>query len=299
MDRQTNVKMTNFGPGIWEISNQNGTTYYYFVAARALLEIHVPQLEDKIIRECCSHSYFGSHYSTYVLYSCYSHLAQIVYFIIEVSIGGVVSLAENPAAGPGQSTLIMLGAKDAFLIKYSYHIHRLFVPIIMHAGFFHLAMNMFVQFMIGLGYERNWKIYRMMPIYIISGIAGNLLSCVALPNTISVGASGAIMGMIGAKVANIVCRWYKIPPQHRIVQVISVAITIAIVMLWSFSSYIDWASHLGGLIVGALLGFAAFANEIENRVVRTLFIVVPLGLAIIYFITLSLVLGLVTAPTTG
>jgi membrane associated rhomboid family serine protease len=150
--------------------------------------------------------------------------------------------------------------------------------------------------MLGLGYERNWKIYRIMPIYIISGIAGNLLSCVALPNNISVGASGAIMGLIGAKIANIICRWYKIPPQHRIVQVISVAITVAIVMLWGFSEYIDWASHLGGLAMGLFLGFVAFANEVKNLVIRILFVVVPLGLALIYFITLSLVFGLVTQP---
>jgi membrane associated rhomboid family serine protease len=226
-------------------------------------------------------------------------ILDIIYFIVEVSIGGVVSTQENPAIGPSQSTLIMLGAKDAFLIKYYYQIQRLFVPIIMHAGFLHLIMNMFVQFTIGLGYERNWKIYRMIPIYVISGIAGNLLSCVAIPNGISVGASGAIMGMIGAKVGNIACRWYKIPPQHRIVQCVSIVIVIAIVMLWGFSSYIDWASHLGGLIMGAFLGFAMFANEIENRVIRTLFIVVPVGLAIIYFITLSLIFALVTTPTVG
>ncbi|KAL0483840.1 rhomboid-like protease [Acrasis kona] len=223
-------------------------------------------------------------------------ILDIIYFIVEVSLGGVVSREVNPALGPGDATLIKLGAKQAYLIKNKYEIHRLLVPIIMHAGFMHLFMNLFVQFMIGLGYERNWKFYRIIPIYVISGIAGNLLSCCALPNNLSVGASGAILGLIGAKLANIICRWYKIPPQHRIVQVISAVITVAIVMLWSFSEYIDWASHLGGLIMGFFLGLAMFANSIENKVIRLLFIIVPSVLAFIFLLITSLMLGLVVKP---
>jgi membrane associated rhomboid family serine protease len=221
-------------------------------------------------------------------------ILDLIYFIVEVSIGGFVSPSQNPSLGPGSDTLYRLGAKNAYAVKVLYHIHRLLVPVIMHAGFLHLFMNLFVQLMSGLGYERNWKFYRIVPIYIISGVAGNLFSCCVISqNDVSVGASGAILGLIGAKVANILCTWSKIPPQHRISQVISVAITIAIVMLWSFSRYIDWASHLGGLMMGFFLGLVLFANFIDNRFIRISFTLVGAFLVVTYFVVLSTVFALV------
>jgi membrane associated rhomboid family serine protease len=221
-------------------------------------------------------------------------IIDLIYFIVEVSMGGFISPSINPALGPGSDTLYKLGAKNAYAIKVYYHIHRLFVPIIMHAGFLHLFMNLYVQIMMGLGYERNWQIYRVVPIYLISGVAGNLFSCCILSqNDISVGASGAIMGLIGAKVSNVICRWNKIPPQHRIIQVISVLFTIMIIMLWSFSKYIDWASHLGGLLVGFFLGLSFFANSIENRALRVVSILISLLFVVTYFVTLSTVFALV------
>ena len=220
-------------------------------------------------------------------------IVQIIYFIVEVSVGGIDS--SNPSIGPSSSTLLLLGAKSAYKIKKEYQLWRLFTPLIMHAGFLHLFMNLFVQVMICMGYEKTWKWYRVLPIYIIAGVGGNLLSCVALPDSVSVGASGAIMGLIGAKVANIIIRWKKIPTQPKIMQCISVGFIIVITLLWSFSDYVDYAGHLGGLMCGFIIGFACFAiTEVSDRIYKWTIFAMSVGLTFVIYLTLSLVFGLVT-----
>ncbi|KAL9648054.1 hypothetical protein ABK040_012108 [Willaertia magna] len=223
-------------------------------------------------------------------------IIQIIYFIVELSVGGIDS--KNTSLGPPASTLLLLGAKSAAYIKHKYQIFRLITPIFMHAGFMHIFMNLFIQIMVCMSYEGNnkfpWKWYRVIPIYFIAGIGGNLLSCVAIPQSISVGASGAIMGLIGAKVSSIIIRWRSIPTQLKVSQCISVGIIIVITLLWSFSDYIDWAGHIGGLLIGFIFGFSMFATEIKDKVYKYTIIGISSGLTFIYFLTLSLVFGLVT-----
>jgi hypothetical protein len=55
--------------------------------------------------------------------------------------------------------------------------------------------------------ERQIGFWRIGPIYILSGFAGNLASCIFLPNTITVGASGAAFGLAGVLVADLILNW--------------------------------------------------------------------------------------------
>ena len=59
-------------------------------------------------------------------------------------------------------------------------------------------MNGLVQFRIGLQKEFDWGWKTYLFIFLSSGIFGVLLSSLAMPNSIAVGASGAIMGILGA-----------------------------------------------------------------------------------------------------
>jgi membrane associated rhomboid family serine protease len=165
----------------------------------------------------------------------------------------------------------------------------------MHAGFIHLFMNLYVQFMIGLGFERRWNWWRMGIIYMVAGVGGNLLSCIAKPQGVSVGASGALIGIIGARVTDIILRWTKMPQQARISNVISLVMLLFFTMIMTFtSSYVDWASHLGGLIVGFFVGFAVFAHELDDKRFRTISLILGVSLSVIYYIATILVFALVT-----
>ncbi|KAL0490303.1 rhomboid-like protease [Acrasis kona] len=247
-----------------------------------------------LIGNQCSPARRGDYIRLLLSFIFWVSIVDIIYFIVTVSVGGFTSPALNPALGPDSDTLYRMGAKSAYAIKVKYEVYRLFSPIFMHAGVFHLLINLLAQLSIGLGYERCWSPLRVVPIYLISGVAGNLFSCcVIFVNDISVGASGAIMGLIGAKLSSLVCRWNKISPSDRAAQIVSVLFTILIVMLWSFSRYIDWASHLGGLMMGVILGFLLFSNHIESKALKVITVVTSILAFVSFFVTLSTVFALV------
>ena len=91
-------------------------------------------------------------------------------------------------------TLYKFGA----LIKNG-SILRLITSIFLHAGFLHFAMNVWALKLLGGQTENFYGHIKTLIIFIYSGIVGNLLSLLFMgENTISVGASGAIFGLMGS-----------------------------------------------------------------------------------------------------
>jgi len=80
-----------------------------------------------------------------------------------------------------------LGAKNAALIVYRHEWWRLLTPMLLHAGFIHLAVNVLIQLRVGVMLELEWGLKRFSVIYFVSGLTSSLLSCLALPDTIGVG----------------------------------------------------------------------------------------------------------------
>jgi len=92
-------------------------------------------------------------------------------------------------------TVTQLGAKVSHLLVSQPH--RLLTPIFLHGGIGHLMMNSYSLNNIGPHVESLFGPGRFLATYLMSGIAGNVLSGIMTPNP-SVGASGAIFGLIGA-----------------------------------------------------------------------------------------------------
>jgi membrane associated rhomboid family serine protease len=246
-----------------------------------------------LVGPVCSPARKADYRRLLVTFILWTTVLQIVYFIVELGFSGR-DFVKNPSLGPSTDVLRKLGAKYAPDIKYRYHIHRLIVPIVMHAGIIHILMNLMMQLMLGLDFEKRWGAVRMSIIYILSGIAGNLLSCCVAPAGISVGASGALMGIIGARISDIICRWGKMTESERILHSTSLAIFLAFQFMMTFgSSYIDWSAHTGGLFIGFCVGLVVFSNEVENKLVKIFIIFKGIVLAVAYFVTVSLVFALV------
>jgi len=150
--------------------------------------------------------------------------------------------------------MIKLGAKDAYLERHNGEVYRFFVPIFLHAGFIHIIFNIWAQLRYGLILERQWGIKKTMILYFISGIAGCLFSSLIQPHSISVGASGAIMGLMGANVAEVLWNSEKYDPRQRKFTLGQLLFIIVITMIFSSAPFIDWSAHLGGVIIGFLLG---------------------------------------------
>jgi rhomboid protease GluP len=124
---------------------------------------------------------------------------------------------------------------------------RLVTPIILHAGIIHILGNLFFQTRFGYTLELRWGKTKFLIIYICSGIMAAFWSTVISFNTISVGASGALFGLVGADLSYLIYNWVEIP--HRQQEAFFLAVmTIINFLMGASSTGIDNYAHLGGLV---------------------------------------------------
>jgi membrane associated rhomboid family serine protease len=195
-------------------------------------------------------------------------VAQICILITMCSWDGMAPYSQNPMYGPPATTLVRFGAKDASLILYKKQWWRLFSPIMLHAGVIHLLSNVLIQLRVGGYLNLVFGNVRWMWIYLVSGVFGNICSCAFLPNSVGVGSSGALLGMLSAWIVWIVFRWKKIPEQcrsQRNCQLGMVVISVAVTLGMSFSPFVDWGAHFGGAIMGLLWGSILLSGELDNK----------------------------------
>ncbi|SDE10671.1 Membrane associated serine protease, rhomboid family [Actinobaculum suis] len=121
-----------------------------------------------------------------------------------------------------------------------------------HSGFWHLVLNMYALWLVGMWLERMIGRWRFACIYLLSAIAGNIfVLLVATPGEMSwwtgvVGASGAVFGLFGALF--VAQRSFG----RRDTQLV-VVIAINLIVGFIPGMNISWQSHVGGLIAGAVL----------------------------------------------
>jgi membrane associated rhomboid family serine protease len=123
---------------------------------------------------------------------------------------------------------------------------RLVSSIFLHAGWLHIAFNMYVLYLLGPALEQLLGHGRFLVLYLLSGIGGAVASYwFSGLNTLSVGASGAIFGLMAA--------WIVVGRRlNRDVSQILVLLGINVVIGFVVSG-IDWRAHLGGAATGALV----------------------------------------------
>ena len=157
------------------------------------------------------------------------------------------------------NTLVKLGANNLLLVQQG-QIWRLFTCAFLHVGFIHLIVNMYSLLVIGTQVETFIGKYKMLFIYLVSIITASLLSLVFAENSIvSVGASGAIFGLMGALLY--FGYHYRLYLSNAIRYQIVPIILLNLLIGFSLSG-IDNAAHIGGLIGGYL---AAMAIGIPNK----------------------------------
>ena len=152
----------------------------------------------------------------------------------------------------GTASLTALGANErtAVLAGESW---RLLTSMFLHGGFVHLALNAWGLYQLGTLFESWLGSTRMAVTYFVTGIAGSLAS-IAWTQGPSVGASGAIFGLLGALIAFLLRRHAALSPQGK--SILSQLVMWAVInVFFGFSTPgIDNAAHLGGCAAGFLLG---------------------------------------------
>ncbi|KAJ0605180.1 putative peptidase S54, rhomboid, Rhomboid-like superfamily [Helianthus annuus] len=162
-------------------------------------------------------------------------------------------LKENPLFGPSSSTLEKLGALEWKKVVNDKEAWRLVSCIWLHAGVIHLLANMLSLVFIGIRLEQQFGFARVGVIYMLSGIGGSILSTLFIKNNISVGASGALFGLLGAMLSELLTNWtiYANKAAALITLVIIILINLAVGIL----PHVDNFAHIGGFLAGFLLGF--------------------------------------------
>jgi rhomboid protease GluP len=162
---------------------------------------------------------------------------------LAIYIAGAI-IGGNPIETADEIVLVM-GQVNSLVFEGWYW--QLFTSMFIHASIFHLVGNMLFLLIFGMRGEEMFSITEYLGIYLAGGLAGNLLSLVFGPNFISVGASGAIFALFGA------CIIYD---RRSVRQSIVGALVYAFFLFFiNTGEGVNILAHLGGLVVGLLLGY--------------------------------------------
>jgi rhomboid protease GluP len=132
---------------------------------------------------------------------------------------------------------------------------RLLSSTFIHGGIIHLALNMQCLWQLGKLTERLYGNWTFLMLYILSGLGGSVASLWWDPDTLSVGASGAIFGVAGGLMAFLYLGKLPLPRAATQSILTSTLIFVGYNLLYgAVSMGIDNAAHIGGLATGALVG---------------------------------------------
>jgi rhomboid protease GluP len=161
-----------------------------------------------------------------------------------------VSMLDNPA---GQD-LVHWGANYGPL-TVSGQWWRLLTCVFVHGGLLHIGFNMWCLWSLGRIAESVYGHWTFAVVYLISGLAASLASLIWNPAILSVGASGAIFGIAGALIASFYLGEFSLPRAALSGTLRSVVVFVGYNLFFgAVIARTDNAAHIGGLLMGLLLG---------------------------------------------
>lgn len=198
-----------------------------------------------------------------------------------LGITGFMYLIQEILGGStNQWTLIRLGAKVNELIVMG-DWYRLFTPMFLHIGITHLMFNGLILYFLGIQLEMVFGHWRFFVLYIFSALAGNAASFAFNP-AVSAGASTALFGLFGSTLV-----LGKLFPGNRQIGAMARNFSLLIVLnlvFGMFSTGIDMAGHVGGLVGGYLLAYALSAPRAweKNRKRQIMFALIYVAVILVF-----------------
>ncbi|WP_411143059.1 rhomboid family intramembrane serine protease [Streptomyces sp. x-80] len=202
---------------------------------------------------------------------------------VAVSIGGrlnsdlvarfdMIGLALDPALGG------LVGVADG-------QWYRLVTAVFLHQEIAHIAFNMLSLWWLGPPLEAALGRARYLTLYMLAGLGGSALSyLLAAQNQPSLGASGAIFGLLGATAVLLRRLNYDMKPV-----LILLGLNLVFTFLWP---NIAWQAHVGGLVVGAAVAYGMVHAPRDRRTlvhVGTCAVALLAIIAVVWVRTLQLV----------
>jgi membrane associated rhomboid family serine protease len=163
----------------------------------------------------------------------------------------------SPSGGPLTEAGIMFGPAVAAgewwrLLTYAF----LHAPLAGGGlGILHIGFNMYALFLFGPIMEDLYGRLEFAAIYLLCALGGSVLTLMATPDQPVLGASGAIFGLFG--LGFVVWRRHRVvlsPQSRMILSQVGMLLVVNLVITFAFSSLISWTGHVGGLLVGGVIG---------------------------------------------
>lgn len=153
--------------------------------------------------------------------------------------------------------LQMYGQYNVYI--FNGEVWRLITAMFVHANIAHIVGNMLFLLIFGLRAEDLFDLKEYLAVYFVSGLAGGFLTMLFLPDVLSVGASGAIFGVLGATTIYV---------RRAIGQSIMTALMYSFfLLLINVGPNVNVLAHLGGLGAGLLIGYALAASRKPRQVI--------------------------------
>ncbi len=198
-------------------------------------------------------------------------------FLLEVVLGGPGSLL----TGPSLRTLLDLGAIYPPAVAAGQY-WRFLTAMFLHAGLIHLLLNMYALYLFGYLIEAAFGKPRFIAIYFVSGFLASVASySFSGVETVGVGASGAIFGLLGAWLAY---NWRRRQLASASANLRWVLFLLLINLVFGLSIRgIDNFAHLGGFVGGILAGAAAegFGRRPVTTVVQVVGLIALVALGVV------------------
>ena len=206
------------------------------------------------------------------------------------------SLMEWVGSGLDGFTLVRFGANMPDLVKHG-EWWRLMTSVFLHVDWIHLFFNVCACYVFGVFVERAIGRMQMLTVFLLSGLAGSLASALFSTAPISVGASGAVFGLLG--VATIISLRFRdmFPSRMQRILIIHFLFIASINVAYGYvEPRIDNLAHGGGLAAGLLSG--CFVARLGRTGIRKRLVSLAGIVAIILFVASAFV-GTVSANTGG
>lgn len=188
----------------------------------------------------------------------------VIVFVLELATGSQALTGGSVLLGSKITTLqAELGVfPDAIAFNHEYW--RLITAMFIHFGVLHIAMNMYVLWVLGRYLERALGPLRFVALYFICGIGGNVVVFLfSNPRGLSAGASTAVFGLFSAMF--FINRKLGLSTSSVVVMIV-----INLVFTFTVSNISIWG-HIGGLATGVLAGLGlAYAPQRNRTVVQSI-----------------------------
>lgn len=164
--------------------------------------------------------------------------------------------------------------------------YRLITGTFLHANIIHLAFNCYALYVIGTQLESYLGKFKYLVVYLFSGLCGALLSMTFLKDSASIGASGAIFGLMGALLY--FGYYYRVYLGTALKSQI-IPLVLFNLFLGFMLSNVDVAGHIGGLIGGYLITMgvglkykSSSFEKVNGIIVSLLYLAFLIAMAFIY-----------------